>query len=188
MTRSENEVDQIVFRWDSENASGSTGFGPVAWSGPREEAEALFRISGPMLRASGAETRPALIRLQQRAGVMLIRRTPFTDADGGTSVLCHALVGSPALLDPAVCLGLHAWNWEGAALDAAVARCEEKPPRIRREGEQMFYAAIKIGLMPSAASDPSRPAASSLRCSRSPSPPAIRHAPEQRRPCRSRRR
>ncbi|MEV6247150.1 hypothetical protein AB0M38_13225 [Streptomyces sp. NPDC051742] len=122
MTRSENEVDQIVFRWDSENLTGSTGFGPVAWSGPRDEAENLFRTSGPVLRASGEETRPALIRLQRRADVMLIRRTPFADADGGTSVLCHALVGSPALLEPAVCLGLHAWNWEGADLNAAEAR------------------------------------------------------------------
>ncbi|MFD3534378.1 hypothetical protein [Streptomyces sp. NPDC058664] len=122
MTRSENEVDQIVFRWDSENLSGSTGFGPVAWSGPRDEAENLFRTSGPVLRASGEETRPALIRLQRRAEVMLIRRVPFTDAGGGTSVLCHGLVGSPALLEPAVCLGLHAWNWQGADLNAAEAR------------------------------------------------------------------
>ncbi|MGW4699110.1 hypothetical protein ACWEP1_02055, partial [Streptomyces sp. NPDC004285] len=114
MTRTENEADQIVFRWDSENLTGNTGFGPVAWSGPRDEAENLFRISGPVLRASGDETRPALIRLHKRAGVVLIRRLPFTEADGGTSVLCHALVGSPALLDPAVCLGLHAWTWRGA--------------------------------------------------------------------------
>ncbi|MEV7374927.1 hypothetical protein AB0O51_29095, partial [Streptomyces sp. NPDC090301] len=122
MTRSENEVDQIVFRWDSENLTGSTGFGPVAWSGPREEAENLFRMSGPVLRASGEETRPALIRLQRRSEVMLIHRRPFTDADGGTSVLCHALVGSPGLLEPATCLGLHAWNWEGAAMDGARVR------------------------------------------------------------------
>ncbi|MFF5391402.1 hypothetical protein ACFY5H_24115 [Streptomyces sp. NPDC013012] len=122
MTRSENEVDQIVFRWDSENLSGTTGFGPVAWSGPRDEAENLFRISAPVLRASGEETRPALVRLQRRADVMLIRRAPFTGADGGTSVLCHALVGSPALLGPSFCLGLHAWNWEGSALDAAGVR------------------------------------------------------------------
>ncbi|MFE5942734.1 hypothetical protein [Streptomyces sp. NPDC056480] len=122
MTRSENEVDQIVFRWDSENLTGSTGFGPVAWSGPREEAENLFRMSGPVLRASGEETRPALIRLQRRSEVMLIHRTPFTDADGGTSVLCHALVGAPGLLGPATCLGLHAWNWEGAAMDGARVR------------------------------------------------------------------
>ncbi|MFJ7957587.1 hypothetical protein ACIQ62_15010 [Streptomyces sp. NPDC096319] len=115
MTRTENEVDQIVFRWDSENLTGNTGFGPVAWSGPRDEAENLFQVSGPVLRASGDETRPALIRLHKRAGVVLIRRLPFKEADGGTSVLCHALVGSPALLDPAVCLGLHAWTWEGAA-------------------------------------------------------------------------
>ncbi|WP_338492789.1 hypothetical protein [Streptomyces sp. SJL17-4] len=122
MTRSENEVDQIVFRWDSENLTGSTGFGPVAWSGPREEAESLFRTSGTVLRASGEETRPALIRLQRRSEVMLIHRRPFTDADGGTSVLCHALVGSPELLEPATCLGLHAWNWEGAAMDGARVR------------------------------------------------------------------
>ncbi|WP_406063147.1 hypothetical protein OG462_32590 [Streptomyces sp. NBC_01077] len=122
MTRSENEVDQIVFRWDSENLTGSTGFGPVAWSGPRDEAENLFRTSGPVLRASGEETRPALIRLQRRSEVMLIRRTPFTDAGGGTSVLCHALVGSPELLEPATCLGLHAWNWQGANMDAAQVR------------------------------------------------------------------
>ncbi|MFJ8661967.1 hypothetical protein [Streptomyces sp. NPDC093795] len=122
MTRSENEVDQIVFRWDSENLTGSTGFGPVAWSGPRDEAENLFRTSGPVLRASGEETRPALIRLQRRAEVMLIRRLPLKDAEGGTSVLCHALVGSPELLEPATCLGLHAWTWEGADIDAARVR------------------------------------------------------------------
>ncbi|MFF9069574.1 hypothetical protein ACF09E_29920 [Streptomyces sp. NPDC014891] len=122
MTRSENEVDQIVFRWDSENLTGNTGFGPVAWSGPREEAENLFRTSGTVLRASGEETRPALIRLQRRSEVMLIHRTLFKDADGGASVLCHALVGSPELLEPATCLGLHAWDWEGAAMDGARVR------------------------------------------------------------------
>ncbi|MEV8588231.1 hypothetical protein AB0424_14990 [Streptomyces sp. NPDC051180] len=128
MTRTENEADQIVFRWDSENLSGSTGFGPVAWSGPREEVENLFRISGPVLRATGDETRPALIRLQRTAGVMLIRRAPFTDAGGGTSVLCHALVGSADLLTPSTCLGLHAWDWEGAAaIDAARVRGRLRP-------------------------------------------------------------
>ncbi|KQX12691.1 hypothetical protein ASC82_16105 [Streptomyces sp. Root431] len=132
MTRSENEVDQIVFRWDSENSSGSTGFGPVAWSGTREEVETLFRVFGPALRASGDETRPALIRIQQRAGVMLVRRTPFTDADGGSSVLCHALVGSLALLDPAVCLGLHAWNWEGASAPH-LAEARGRLPVVREE-------------------------------------------------------
>ncbi|MFF7780743.1 hypothetical protein ACFZCG_40835 [Streptomyces tanashiensis] len=132
MTRTENEVDQIVFRWDSENLTGNTGFGPVAWSGPRDEAENLFEISGPVLRASGDETRPALIRLHKRAGVILIRRLPFKEADGGTSVLCHALVGSPALLDPAVCLGLHAWTWEGAAA-VNLAEARGRLPVVREE-------------------------------------------------------
>ncbi|WP_037673959.1 hypothetical protein [Streptomyces globisporus] len=123
MTRTENEADQIVFRWDSENLSGNTGFGPVAWSGPRDETENLFQLSGPVLRAGGDETRPALIRLRRRDHVMLIRRAPFTDADGRTSVLCHALVGAPTLLAPAVCLGLHGWDWDGAATaNAAEAR------------------------------------------------------------------
>ncbi|MFF9850265.1 hypothetical protein [Streptomyces litmocidini] len=121
MTRTENEADQIVFRWDSENLTGNTGFGPVAWSGSRDETENLFQLSGPVLRASGDETRPALIRLWRRDQVMLVRRAPFTDADGRTSVLCHALVGAPALLGPAVCLGLHGWDWDGAA-NAAGAR------------------------------------------------------------------
>ncbi|MFI1658564.1 hypothetical protein ACH4ZU_27230 [Streptomyces sp. NPDC020472] len=121
MTRTENEADQIVFRWDSENLTGNTGFGPVAWSGSREETETLFQLSGPVLRASGDETRPALIRLRRRDHVMLVRRAPFTDADGRASVLCHALVGAPALLAPAVCLGLHGWDWDGAA-NAAEAR------------------------------------------------------------------
>ncbi|WP_369147127.1 hypothetical protein [Streptomyces sp. R44] len=121
MTRTEHEADQIVFRWDSENLTGNTGFGPVAWSGPRDDAENLFRVSGPVLRASGDEIRPALIRLRERGYVMLIRRVPFTDADGRTSVLCHALVGAPSLLKPFVCLGLHGWEWEGAA-HAAGAR------------------------------------------------------------------
>ncbi|MFF6844246.1 hypothetical protein ACFY8X_36615 [Streptomyces tanashiensis] len=132
MTRTENEADQIVFRWDSENLTGNTGFGPVAWSGPRDEAENLFQISGPVLRASGDETRPALIRLHKRAGVILIRRLPFKEADGGTSVLCHALVGSPALLDPAVCLGLHAWTWEGAAA-VNLAEARGRLPVVREE-------------------------------------------------------
>lgn len=100
MTRSENEVDQIVFRWDSENPTGSTGFGPVAWSGPRDEAENLYRISGPVLRASGEETRPALIRLQRRADVMLIRRLPFKDADGGPPCSATPSSARPASSNP----------------------------------------------------------------------------------------
>ncbi|MFF2567405.1 hypothetical protein [Streptomyces sp. NPDC058084] len=115
-------VDQIVFRWDSGNASGTTGFGPVAWSGGRDEAEALFRSAGTVLRASGEETRPALIRLQRRTEAMLIRRIPWTDPGGGASTICHALVGPSDLLDPSLCLGLHGWTWEGADLPLAAVR------------------------------------------------------------------
>ncbi|MDT9690079.1 hypothetical protein Q5762_17395 [Streptomyces sp. P9(2023)] len=122
MARSRYEADQIVFRWDSENAVGTTGFGPVAWSGPRDEVETLFHIYGALLRASGEETRPALLRVEQRAGVVLIRRMPGQDPGGRTSVVCHALVGSPELLDPAFCLGLHGWDWEGAELPSGRVR------------------------------------------------------------------
>ncbi|GGT97711.1 hypothetical protein [Streptomyces lateritius] len=148
MVRAENEVDQIVFRWDSENFSGSTGFGPVAWSGPADEVETLFRISGALLRASGEETRPALIRLQQRAGVLLIRRTPWTDAEGRSATVCHALVGSPDLLEPATCLGLYAWDWEGADLPLADVR--GTLPRVREEAllpsAGRGQAALDLGL------------------------------------------
>ncbi|MFF0478101.1 hypothetical protein [Streptomyces sp. NPDC004284] len=133
MTRTEHEADQIVFRWDSENPTGNTGFGPVAWSGPREDAENVFRLYGPVLRATGDETRPALIRLRERASVVLIRRAPFKDADGRTSVLCHALVGAPGLLDPAVCLGLHAWTWEGAAAVDLTEVRGGRLPAVRKE-------------------------------------------------------
>ncbi|MEU4271903.1 hypothetical protein [Streptomyces sp. NPDC026092] len=122
MSRSRYEADQIVFRWDSENAVGTTGFGPVAWSGQRDEVEALFQIYGALLRASGEETRPALLRVEQPAGVVLIRRMPGRDPGGRASVVCHALVGSPELLDPAFCLGLHAWDWQGAELPSGLIR------------------------------------------------------------------
>ncbi|SEC23197.1 hypothetical protein [Streptomyces sp. TLI_105] len=143
MTRTENEADQIVFRWDSENLTGNTGFGPVAWSGPRDETENLFQLSGPVLRPGGDETRPALIRLRRRDHVMLIRRTPFTDADGRTSVLCHALVGAPTLLAPAVCLGLHGWDWDGAA---AANAAEARGPLPVVPAEALVPAASRGGL------------------------------------------
>lgn len=125
MVRNPDEIDQIVFRWDSENVTGTTGFGPVAWSGAREDAEGLFHGAGALLRASGDETRPALIRLQRRGGdAVLIRRLPWTDPGGGASTICHALVGSPDVLGAATCLGLHAWTWEGADLPLARVRGE----------------------------------------------------------------
>ncbi|MGO4632223.1 hypothetical protein AB4225_14955 [Streptomyces sp. 2RAF24] len=122
MARNPDEFDQIVFRWDSENVTGTTGFGPVAWSGARTDAEGVFHGAGSLLRASGDETRPALIRLQRRGGdAVLIRRLPWTDPGGGASALCHALVGSPEALGAATCLGLHAWH---ADLELAEVRGE----------------------------------------------------------------
>ncbi|MFF5711344.1 hypothetical protein [Streptomyces sp. NPDC012756] len=144
MTRTENELDQIVFRWDSENLTGNTGFGPVAWSGARDETETLFQVSGPVLRAAGEETRPALIRLRRRDYVMLVRRVPFMDADGRTSVLCHALVGAPALLGPAVCLGLHRWDWDGATA-ANATRARGRLPVV--PAEAVVPAASRRGLV-----------------------------------------
>ncbi|MFI8519266.1 hypothetical protein ACIGEZ_15740 [Streptomyces sp. NPDC085481] len=142
MARNHDEVDQIVFRWDSENVSGTTGFGPVAWSGGPEDAEALFRGAGTVLRATGDETRPALIRLQRPRGgeAVLIRRLPFTDPGGGASAICHALVGSPDLLEAATCLGLHAWTWQGA--DLPLAQVRGKLPRV---GEDVLLPAAGAG-------------------------------------------
>ncbi|MEU8543734.1 hypothetical protein AB0C52_27720 [Streptomyces sp. NPDC048717] len=122
--RAQDEADQIVFRWDGKNASGAAGFGPVAWSGGQEETAALFHGVGAVLRASGEEIRPALVRVGGSSGIVLIRRTPWTDPGGGSSALCHVLVGSRDLLDPARCLGLHAWTWEGADLPLADVRGE----------------------------------------------------------------
>ncbi|HEY9373483.1 MAG TPA: hypothetical protein VIU94_34400, partial [Streptomyces sp.] len=120
MARPEKWVDQMVFRWDAENASGSTGFGPVAWSGSREQVEAIFRITGPMLRSGGdagtEETRPALVRVEDQGGrVVLVRRAPVREAGGRTGTVCHVLAGSREVLDPGTCLGLHGWDWPGAA-------------------------------------------------------------------------
>ncbi|MEU8618678.1 hypothetical protein [Streptomyces sp. NPDC048623] len=115
-------VDQIVFRWDGTNATGSTGFGPVAWSGRRAHVADVFRVAGPLLRASGDEIRTALIRMQSETEALLIRRMPWTDPGGSTATICHALVGPAGLLDPMTCLGLHEWLWQGSRLDFAGVR------------------------------------------------------------------
>ncbi|GAA4896455.1 hypothetical protein GCM10023237_13660 [Streptomyces coeruleoprunus] len=120
MTRQHRVVDQIVFRWDSDNVSGTTGFGPVAWSCPAETADSVFRGTGPLLRATGEATRPALLRLERGDLVLLVHRAPWRGAGGRASTVCHALLGPAGVLDPATCLGLHTWRWEGA--DAALAR------------------------------------------------------------------
>ncbi|MEU9014075.1 hypothetical protein AB0D12_30770 [Streptomyces sp. NPDC048479] len=116
MVRQEESVDQIVFRWDADNASGTTGFGPVAWSCGPEQADGVFRSAAALLRATGEDTVPALVRLERDGSALLLHRTPWRDAGGSTSTVCHALLGSSQVLDPDTCLGLHDWSWEGSEL------------------------------------------------------------------------
>ncbi|MDT9684188.1 hypothetical protein RND61_19285 [Streptomyces sp. TRM76323] len=115
-------VDQIVFRWDTDNLSGTTGFGPVAWSCAPELADAVFRMTAPLLRATGEATAPALLRLESGDQVLLVHRAPWRDAGGRASTVCHALMGPAPVLDPATCLGLHPWSWEGGDLPLAEVR------------------------------------------------------------------
>ncbi|MEV7084511.1 hypothetical protein AB0O07_01185 [Streptomyces sp. NPDC093085] len=112
-TRQEEPIDQIVFRWDTENSLGTTGFGPVAWSCDRDTAEALFTASAPLLRTTAAETVPALLKLKYRDRALLVHRAPVAAADGRSGTVCHALVGPVSTLDPETCLGLHTWAWQG---------------------------------------------------------------------------
>ncbi|URN17354.1 hypothetical protein [Streptomyces sudanensis] len=122
MSPHDRSADQIVFRWDTDNLSGTTGFGPVAWSCPPARADAVFRASAPLLRATGEATAPALLRLEDGDWVLLVRRVPWRDAGGRAGTLCHALTGPAAVLDPATCLGLHPWSWEGGDLPLAEVR------------------------------------------------------------------
>ncbi|GGQ00125.1 hypothetical protein [Streptomyces roseolilacinus] len=115
-------VDQIVFRWDTDNLSGTTGFGPVAWSCAPELADAVFRRTAPLLRATGQATAPALLRLESADQVLLVHRAPWRDPGGRAGAVCHALMGPAAVLDPATCLGLHPWSWEGGDLPLAEVR------------------------------------------------------------------
>ncbi|OII59514.1 hypothetical protein BJP39_12150 [Streptomyces sp. CC77] len=134
-------VDQVVFRWDTENLSGTTGFGPVACSCPPERADDLFRRTGALLRGTGEVTAPALLRLERADEVLLVRRAPWRDAGGRASTLCHALLGPAAVLDPATCLGLHHWSWQGTDLPLADVR-----GRLPRVAEAPLVAAADEGL------------------------------------------
>ncbi|MFJ7999676.1 hypothetical protein ACIQ7D_21445 [Streptomyces sp. NPDC096310] len=116
IARQEELVDQIVFRWDTENSLGTTGFGPVAWSCDRDTAESLFNSAAPLLRTTASETVPALVRLGNRGQVLFVRRAPVLDSDGRSGAVCHALLGPAKTLDPETCLGLHDWEWEGSGL------------------------------------------------------------------------
>ncbi|MCP9943872.1 hypothetical protein LUX12_02165 [Streptomyces somaliensis] len=122
MSPHDRSADQIVFRWDTDNLSGTTGFGPVACSCAPERADAVFRVAAPLLRATGEATAPALLRLENGDRVLLVHRAPWREAGGRAGTVCHALMGPAALLDPATCLGLHPWSWEGGDLPLAEVR------------------------------------------------------------------
>ncbi|MEU8887494.1 hypothetical protein [Streptomyces sp. NPDC048442] len=114
----EELVDQIVFRWDAANRSGNTGFGPVAWSCERTQAQELLRSSvAPLLRgnfqASDGPDASGLVRLKQhgQGNAMLLRRTPHREPGGRPGTLCHALIGPAQVLDPDTCIGLDSWAW-----------------------------------------------------------------------------
>ncbi|URM89221.1 hypothetical protein LUW75_03460 [Streptomyces sp. MRC013] len=122
MSSHDRSADQIVFRWDTDNLSGTTGFGPVAWSCAPERADAVFRTAAPLLRATGEATAPALLRLENGDRILLVHRAPWREAGGRAGTVCHALMGPADLLDPATCLGLHPWSWEGGDLPLAEVR------------------------------------------------------------------
>ncbi|CAL9573080.1 hypothetical protein [Streptomyces sp. enrichment culture] len=126
--RGDGHTDQIVFRWDTDNLSGTTGFGPVAWSCAPELADAVFRGAAPLLRATGEATAPALLRLENGDRALLVRRAPWRDAGGRAGTVCHALMGPAAVLDPATCLGLYDWSWEGG--DLPLAEVRGRLPRV----------------------------------------------------------
>ncbi|TDC18537.1 hypothetical protein E1265_25090, partial [Streptomyces sp. 8K308] len=107
-------VDQLVFRWDADNPTGSTGFGLVAWSGDRDRAERVQHAVGPRLQVAGEPAAPGLVRVLGRSGnsVLLGHRTPGLDPAGRPGTVCHALEGPAEHLTTAACLALHAWTWQ----------------------------------------------------------------------------
>ncbi|MGW8375257.1 hypothetical protein [Streptomyces sp. ODS28] len=129
MTVSRSRVDQLVFRWDADNRSGSTGFGLVAWSCEPDQAEAVCRGMATKLQVAGDEVTPGLVRIgvKGREEVLLVRRVPGHDPGGRPGTVCHALLGSSRDLDVETCLGLHPWTWEGSALPLNEVRGKLEP-------------------------------------------------------------
>ncbi|MFJ2210847.1 hypothetical protein ACIQVO_07755 [Streptomyces sp. NPDC101062] len=148
IARQEDLVDQIVFRWDTENSLGTTGFGPVAWSCQRDTAESLFNSAAPLLRTTASETVPALVKLESRGQVLLVRRAPVLDLDGHSGAVCHALFGPAKTLDPETCLGLHDWAWEGGGLPLGEVRGVLEQVRVAgllasaEEGQRALLAGL----------------------------------------------
>ncbi|MFG2948075.1 hypothetical protein [Streptomyces adustus] len=104
--RSEEWLDQIVFRWEGNRDRNGTGITAVAYSCAGERAEELREELAPLLRVEGSE-RPSQVRQISRSGdVVVINRRSGPDAHGRTSTESHALVGGRNVLKPRFCLTL----------------------------------------------------------------------------------
>ncbi|MEU4203646.1 hypothetical protein AB0B79_14380 [Streptomyces sp. NPDC039022] len=123
MSGTDAPVHQIVFRWDADLAVGGAGVGPVAWSGNRDGLGPIYRKVATLLSVPGDGARESLARVELRgergaeSSVLLIRRIPGQDHGGRPTTCSHALLGSPSVLTPGRCLGLHSWRWEGSGID-----------------------------------------------------------------------
>ncbi|MFD8236449.1 hypothetical protein ACFV20_31825 [Streptomyces sp. NPDC059696] len=129
MAPPDDRVHQVVFRWAGNVGHRGAGIAAVAYSCPEPEARALADRLGPVLRVMGGEQRPSLVRHILPGGrVLLVRRTPGSDAQGRDSTVCHALLGPAKLLVPLYCVSLGAVPWaERGWADRVTGRIEPMP-------------------------------------------------------------
>ena len=112
-------LDQIVFRWDSRNAAGNGGYGPVAYSCDAQDAREIYEEIRTALRPDGTQSRPSLGRLSLSGGrALAFKRVPGGDSTGRSAPICHGLVGDGALLSPTDCLALRNWRWPSERVSA----------------------------------------------------------------------
>ncbi|MFD8999592.1 hypothetical protein ACFV0T_01175 [Streptomyces sp. NPDC059582] len=105
--RSEELLDQIVFRWEGNRGRTGTGITAVAYSCEPERAEELRAELAPLLRVEGSE-QPSQVRYVRASGeVVLVNRRSGPDAHGRTSTQSHALVGARNVLKARFCLTLN---------------------------------------------------------------------------------
>lgn len=125
----DDRVHQVVFRWAGNLGHRGAGIAAVAYSCPEPEARALADRLGPVLRVMGGEQRPSLVRHIIPGGrVLLVRRTPGSDAQRRDSTVCHALLGPAKLLLPLYCVSLGAVPWaEPGWADRVTGRIDPMP-------------------------------------------------------------
>ncbi|WP_333776439.1 hypothetical protein [Streptomyces sp. IBSBF 3136] len=125
----DDRVHQVVFRWAGNLGHRGAGIAAVAYSCPEPEARELADRLGPVLRVMGDEQRPSLVRHIIPGGrVLLVRRTPGSDAQNRDSTVCHALLGPARLFVPLYCISLGAVAWaEQGWADRVTGRIEPMP-------------------------------------------------------------